>query len=323
MPSEIDNYYSKEMTILKKRMIKSLTALLALMLVFILFGCTGKGGSGRTFTDVEKVENWLANQKGGGSPDDPIPLSVNQNLQNMAAPESNWHKLLTSINTAGLYVALDLSGSTMPNTEFNADGGITTGKKFIISLVLPDSAESVAGVLYAHFENLETAKARNIEYLVGNPGPAGGFVFYDKGDSSDGWRYLEAAPAKTEFEKAQWGAYRQNVAGIETAIGTGKRNTELIVAYLNSRGETGRAAQLCADLSVNGFSDWFLLSRGELELMYLNLKKNNIGEFTNNWYWSSSQSYTSYAWGQSFADGFRHNYLNNAYEFSVRAVRAF
>jgi hypothetical protein len=25
-------------------------------------------------------------------------------------------------------------------------------------------------------------------------GPAGGLVFYDKGDYSDGWRYLEAAP---------------------------------------------------------------------------------------------------------------------------------
>jgi hypothetical protein len=28
----------------------------------------------------------------------------------------------------------------------------------------------------------------------GAPGPAGGYVFYDKGEYSDGWRYLECAP---------------------------------------------------------------------------------------------------------------------------------
>ncbi|MDR1220775.1 MAG: hypothetical protein LBK73_14345 [Treponema sp.] len=28
----------------------------------------------------------------------------------------------------------------------------------------------------------------------GVPGPAGGYVFYDKGEYSDGWRYLECAP---------------------------------------------------------------------------------------------------------------------------------
>jgi TolB-like protein len=31
-------------------------------------------------------------------------------------------------------------------------------------------------------------------YKIGDWGPAGGIVFYDKGRISDGWRYLEAAP---------------------------------------------------------------------------------------------------------------------------------
>jgi hypothetical protein len=319
--------------------------MLVMVLVFgmTVVGCTGKGGSGsgigigggRTFTDVEKVEDWLANQKGGASPDDPIPFSVRLNLQNMASPESNWSKLLTSINTAGLYVALDLSGCTMPGTEFDAYGdGISVsalllggsaflGKKFIVSLVLPDSTESVAGFLCGEFENLKTAKARNIEYIVGGPGPAGGIVFYDKGDSSGGWRYLEAAPAETEFE-AEWGAYKENVTGTETGIGTGKRNTELIAAFLNSRGETGRAAQVCANLSVNGFSGWFLPSTDELNLMYQNLRRNNIGDFTNDWYWSSSQdaNHGSDAWDQYFGYGNRdYNYKYGG--SSVRAVRAF
>ncbi|MDR2632603.1 MAG: hypothetical protein LBC51_03150 [Treponema sp.] len=28
----------------------------------------------------------------------------------------------------------------------------------------------------------------------GVPGPAGGYVFYDKGTYAEGWRYLECAP---------------------------------------------------------------------------------------------------------------------------------
>lgn len=33
------------------------------------------------------------------------------------------------------------------------------------------------------------------DYQVGDIGPAGGYIFLDKGFYSDGWRYLEAAPA--------------------------------------------------------------------------------------------------------------------------------
>jgi len=40
-------------------------------------------------------------------------------------------------------------------------------------------------------------------YKIGDRGPAGGFVFYDKGDYSDGWRYLEVAP--NDLGEAEWG----------------------------------------------------------------------------------------------------------------------
>jgi hypothetical protein len=78
--------------------------------------------------------------------------------------------------------------------------------------------------------------------------------------------------------------------GTDTAIGTGKQNTEKILIFLQGTGEFGRAAQRCDSLSVEGFDDWFLPSLGELYLMWENLKQKGLGGFSNSDYWSSSES---------------------------------
>jgi hypothetical protein len=161
------------------------------------------------------------------------------------------------------------------------------------------------------------------EIRVGGPGPAGGIVFYDKGIYSDGWRYMEAAPR--DLGTAEWGPY-ETVGGTGTAAGNGKRNTELIVNRLRQLGESGRAAQLCDAYSYGGYSDWFLPSEDELDLMYRNLAAKGLGGFntTENyqWYWSSSEYNTDIALGQRFSDGLQGGTFKN-YTHSVRAVRAF
>ncbi|NCC13402.1 MAG: hypothetical protein EOM32_08520 [Spirochaetia bacterium] len=65
-------------------------------------------------------------------------------------------------------------------------------------------------------------------------GPAGGHDFYDKGSYSNGWRYLEAAPASNEWSGKVWGGYGTQVEGIGSAIGTGASNTEKIVAQFGT-----------------------------------------------------------------------------------------
>jgi len=157
-------------------------------------------------------------------------------------------------------------------------------------------------------------------YKVGDTGPAGGIIFYDRGFIADGWRYLEAAP--TDFT-AKWGAYGKDVVGTDTSVGSGKRNTQLIVDRLKQLGESNRAAQICAGMDVNGYKDWFLPSLDELDLMYKNLKQKGLGGFGGTWYWSSSQSSDNrYAWDQYFSNRNRY-YDNKGNTGSVRAVRAF
>ena len=157
-------------------------------------------------------------------------------------------------------------------------------------------------------------------YSIGDSGPADGFIFYDKKEYTNGWRYLEAAPANTEFS-AEWGSYK-HVAGTDIVVGSGKRNTELILAVLE---ENGKAAQLCANLNINGHKDWFLPSMDELDLLYKNLKLKGHGDFKDDWYWSSSASdYGSIAaWAQKFSDGSRNDYNHKGSIYLVRAVRAF
>jgi len=150
--------------------------------------------------------------------------------------------------------------------------------------------------------------------LVGGIGPGGGYVFFDKGNNNDGWQYLEAAPANTEFT-TQWGHLGIDISGTGTVVGTGRQNTHLI--------GSGNAAQLCTQLTINGLTGWFLPSKDELDLMYKILKVKDLGDLKDTWYWSSSQDDSNrHAWGQNFTNGYRSANSKSSTN-SVRAIRAF
>ena len=160
--------------------------------------------------------------------------------------------------------------------------------------------------------------AQNKTYRIRDRGPAGGWVFYDKGNFSGGWRYLEAAPH--DLGEAQWGCPDLSIPGAgRTAIGSGKRNTrEITVTCI----EENTAAKMVMAYNGGGQSDWFLPSKDELNAMYENLAKQETGGFINDLYWSSSDYSADRAWGQFFDDGSQseRNKFNKA---RVRAVRAF
>jgi hypothetical protein len=161
-------------------------------------------------------------------------------------------------------------------------------------------------------------------YKIGDKGPAGGLIFFDKGLYSGGWRYLEAAPRDYSGE-AEWGADGKDVGGTWGDIGSGKRNTQVIVDYLKEIGETGKAAQLCAALNTGGYQDWFLPSKDELDLIYKNLKAKGLGSFSDdyhNYYWSSSQRNAYYSQFQNFSNNVQDRSFKSQ-AFCVRAVRAF
>ena len=161
--------------------------------------------------------------------------------------------------------------------------------------------------------------------VIGETGPAGGLIFYDKGYVSDGWRYLEAAPSLwnggSGDPNQKWSNISTEMVTTDTAIGTGLANSNFIISQ---PGHTESAAKLCRDYNGGGKDDWFLPSLSELNLMYANLYNIDtpIGGFVISTYWSSSEGFAGRAWSQSFSDGGSDsNYKFNL--LRVRAVRAF
>jgi len=124
-----------------------------------------------------------------------------------------------------------------------------------------------------------TPEICSLNSLIGSIGPAGGPIFH-----SDGSGGLEAAPADTGG-LTEWGCISTNIPGASSAaIGAGASNTSSIVQVCSTN---GIAARLADNYAVNGYSDWFLPSKDELYLIYL--QRQHISGLASAYYWSSTQ----------------------------------
>ena len=155
--------------------------------------------------------------------------------------------------------------------------------------------------------------------VVGDVGPGGGVVFYDAGSRKSWGRYMEAAPVEAEGVGLPWkrlaAVDRRTPVYVNTkttiarirrvqskAIGMGQVNTKTIVKAYGR----GRYAARYADAMVlNGYGDWFLPSKDELNVMYsvLSTASPSIGRYARSFYWSSSEYDFNNAWTVNFKDG--------------------
>jgi len=117
---------------------------------------------------------------------------------------------------------------------------------------------------------------------------------------------------------SEWGCWGSNLPGAGgTVLGTGNQNTVDIVATCLT---AGIAAKICSDLTLNGYSDWFLPSRVELQKLHLN--QVAIGGFASAVYWSSSEGTNLLAWTVEFPTSTSIT-LNKTASLRVRPIRYF
>lgn len=151
----------------------------------------------------------------------------------------------------------------------------------------------------------------------------GGVIFWMNGDSLHG---LIADTVDFEISTG-WSLESSIIIGAAgTAIGTGRSNTRRIVLSQGKMGDY--AALFCSRSERNGYSDWVLPSKDELNQLFKRRKLVGgfIRDLNNSWYWSSSESYgVGYgsAWAQNFVDGSQWEYASKLGWCYVRAIRGF
>ena len=145
----------------------------------------------------------------------------------------------------------------------------------------------------------------------------GGVIFYIDATLQHG---LIAAP-NDQSTGASWGCRSTYSAAFS---GNGQANTSSIISLCN---EQGIAARICDQLVLNGFTDWYLPSLGQLNTLYL--QKSVVGNFTNNRYWSSNERERIF-FSDPIVSAYNQNFLNGTTEqidkstpYNVRAIRTF
>jgi len=159
----------------------------------------------------------------------------------------------------------------------------------------------------------------------------GGVVFYmlkegDIGYDANVQHGLVCAVSNSSSPKVSWGCAGTDLVGADgTAIGTGAQNTIDIEAGCSTG---GTAADICANLTLNGYDDWFLGSKDEIHQIMLNKTVINTtaaangGSDLSGSYWSSSETGANEVWfitSTSQEKGTKDFATGD----NVRAIRAF
>lgn len=155
------------------------------------------------------------------------------------------------------------------------------------------------------------------EYLIGEP-KDGGRIFFVNPDKVHG---LIAA----NVDQSSGVRWDSRLTGTHPTTGAysyfdGATNTDLIIAIM---GNSGNAAYIARSYTGGGFTDWYLPAPAELRALFQVREK--IGNFQNNWYWTSMESsdYNLNAGAVQFYLGTYSGTTITAWSYPVRAIRRF
>lgn len=201
-----------------------------------------------------------------------------------------------------------------------------------LKVVFEEGFEEVRVSVYAddHLGNecSSSFRVRNagIDPEIGDYGQ-GGIVLYDKGESSDDWRFIEVTSSIINpwtlddgMANVAWGCSEVEIGANATGIGSGADNCATLVDYECT---VSPSAVFAYDISLshvnNGQSDWVLPSLEEARLIYENFPVT----WANQYYiWTSSEIDEQTAYAIDLVSG-EVMELNKNEKVKVMAVRYF
>ena len=177
-------------------------------------------------------------------------------------------------------------------------------------------ATNSVGTSYGNQLSFSTGNLSGTQYTIGQS-YGGGIIFYL--DSSQTHGLIAATADQNSGGTIQWynGTY-VTTGATDTTIFGGLPNSSKIVNVQGS----GNYAAYSAIQSANGYNDWYLPSLRELRMAYTNLKAKGLGNFVNNYYWTSSETDINKAWAYDFNYNSQFPYYKNN-QARVRVIRKF
>ena len=165
-------------------------------------------------------------------------------------------------------------------------------------------------------------------FNVGDLGPGGGVIFYEKADWTDGWKYLEAADEKwlngvpTESGHTidwtqEFGTSSSTYNSTVNTLGYGDQNTYNTASYNNNRNN------LMFNNVYGNVRGWFLPSLNEAyELYDYKLVDNSVLNLENAIYYTSSTNpgNVNVAWTLDMSNRY-HGYSEKGTSLRKRAIR--
>lgn len=202
-----------------------------------------------------------------------------------------------------------------PNSDTGYYGVKLDSSKFLPNTTYYFRSYAIGYTLsYGNQLTIKTGSGVTPKFTLGQSYGGGNIFYLD----STGQHGLIAATSDAS-SAIQWynGGYIATGA-VNLGIGGGQENTNTIIRTQS----TGSYAAYISTQSNNGYNDWFLPSKAELELMYINLHAKGLGNFVGNFYWSSSESNAYEAWVHDFGQNSKFGYYKNN-QARVRAIRKF
>ena len=144
-----------------------------------------------------------------------------------------------------------------------------------------------------------------IAYDAGSEQSWGRYILCEKYDLNHYVPELGTGGVNEDYSGSkQWGFYKTSTGVTDTAIGTGKNNTDDLIALTGSNSDY--LWYYVNQHRTNTIKDWCVPSKDELNVLYEN--NATIGNFSTNTspgprYWSSSEYSSDTAWGQIFSSG--------------------
>ena len=159
----------------------------------------------------------------------------------------------------------------------------------------------------------------------------GGIIYYIFTSSDPGYvagetHGLIAATADVGSKNIPWGCQGTLLSGFSSGIGSGRQNTNAILAGCST---AGIAAQVATTYNGGGYTDWYLPSIAELQILFQN--RGVVGGFDTKlvskggwpFYWSSSQGDDTYGTGMHFDNCGSTQDFFKSNTYRVRPIRTF